>query len=93
MQNLLTLWANLTLARRAVIVGATLAMFLAVLGLARLAGQTNMALLYSGLDPAAAGQVVAALDQQGVQSEVLAMGCATLRSQKRLCPTCWNGLA
>ncbi len=70
MQNLLTLWANLTLARRAVIVGATLAMFLAVLGLARLAGQTNMALLYSGLDPAAAGQVVAALDQQGVQSEV-----------------------
>ena len=70
MQNLLTLWANLTLARRAVIVGATLAMFLAVLGLARLAGQTNMALLYSGLDPAAAGQVVAALDQQGVKSEI-----------------------
>ncbi len=70
MQNLLTLWATLSLARRAVIVGATLAMFLAVLGLARLAGQTNMALLYSGLDPAAAGQVVAALDQQGVKSEI-----------------------
>ena len=70
MQNLMTLWATLSLARRAVIVGATLAMFLAVLGLARLAGQTNMALLYSGLDPAAAGQVVAALDQQGVQSEI-----------------------
>ena len=70
MQNLLTLWANLSLARRAVILGATLAMFLAVLGLARLAGQTNMALLYSGLDPAAAGQVVAALDQQGVTSEI-----------------------
>lgn len=66
----MTLWATLSLARRAVIVGATLAMFLAVLGLARLAGQTNMALLYSGLDPAAAGQVVAALDQQGVQSEI-----------------------
>jgi len=69
-QNLLTLWANLTLVRRAVIVGATLAMFLAVLGLARLAGQTDMALLYSGLDPAAAGQVVSALDQQGVKSEI-----------------------
>ena len=70
MQNLLTLWANLSLARRAMIVGATLTMFLAVLGLARFAGQTNMALLYSGLDPAAAGQVVAALDQQGVKSEI-----------------------
>lgn len=70
MQNLLTLWANLSVTRRTVIVGATLAMFLAVLGLARLAGQTNMALLYSGLDLAAAGQVVAALDQQGVKSEI-----------------------
>ncbi|MEI6801111.1 MAG: flagellar basal-body MS-ring/collar protein FliF [Pseudomonadota bacterium] len=69
-QNLLSLWANFSLARRAVIVGATLAMFLAVLGLARMAGQTNMALLYSGLDPAAAGQVVSALDQQGVKSEI-----------------------
>lgn len=69
-QNLLTLWANLTLARRATVIGATLAMFLAVLGLAWMGGQTSMALLYSGLDPAAAGQVVSALDQQGVKSEI-----------------------
>ncbi len=70
MQNLLSLWATFSLARRAMVVGATLAMFLAVLGMARMAGQTNMALLYSGLDPAAAGQVVSALDQQGVKSEI-----------------------
>ena len=70
MQNLLSLWANLTNQRRAIVVGATLAMFLAVIGLARMAGQANMALLYSGLDSAAAGAVVTALDQQAVKYEI-----------------------
>lgn len=70
MQNLLSLWANLSTRRRAIVIGATVAMFLAVLGLARFAGQTNMALLYSGLDTASAGEVVTALDQQGVTYEI-----------------------
>ena len=70
MQNLLELWANLGNRRRAVVIGATLAMFLAVLGLARLAGTANMALLYSGLQGTAAGQVITALDGQGVKYEV-----------------------
>lgn len=51
-------------------VGATIAMFAAVLGLSRMATQPNMALLYAGLDAAAAGEVVAALEQQGVSFEV-----------------------
>ncbi len=70
LQNLLSLWANLSNGRRGILVGATLAMFLAVLGLARFAGQSNMALLYSGLDSAAAGAVVTALDQQAVAYEI-----------------------
>lgn len=70
MQNLLSLWANLSNRRRAIVMGATLAMFLAILGLARMAGTTEMALLYSGLDSAAAGDVVTALDQQGVKYEI-----------------------
>ena len=70
MQNLLDLWANLGNRRRAIVIGATLAMFLAILGLARLAGTPNMALLYSGLDGTAAGDVVTALDAQGVTYEV-----------------------
>lgn len=70
MQNLLSLWANLGNRRRAIVIGATLAMFLAILGLARMAGQTSMALLYSGLDNASAGEVVTALDQQGVKYEI-----------------------
>ncbi|MCJ8140546.1 flagellar basal-body MS-ring/collar protein FliF [Falsirhodobacter halotolerans] len=63
MQNVLALWSAMTMARRAMVVGATVAMFGAVLLLSRAASTPDMALLYSGLDPAAAGEVVAALDQ------------------------------
>ena len=45
-------------------------MFAAILGLAQMAGRTEYALLYAGLEPAAAGEVVAALEQQGVAFEV-----------------------
>lgn len=70
MQNLLSLWANLSNQRRVIVLGATVAMFLAILSLARMAGQASMALLYSGLDSASAGAVVSALDAQGVKYEV-----------------------
>ena len=70
MQNLLTLWANLGLRRRVIVIGATVAMFLAILGLARMAGAPNMALLYAGLNSAAAGDVVTALDTRGVTYEI-----------------------
>ena len=70
MQNVLAIWSALDLRRRAIIIGATVAMFLAVLWLGRMAGQPEMALLYAGLEPAAAGEVVAALDQQGVAYEI-----------------------
>ena len=70
MQNVIAIWTSLDLRRRIIIVGATLAMFAAILGLSRMAGQAEMGLLYAGLEPAAAGEVVAALDQRGVAYEV-----------------------
>jgi flagellar M-ring protein FliF len=70
LQNVIAIWSALSLRRRAIIVGATLAMFAAVLGLSRIAGQPDMVLLYAGLEPAAAGEVIAALDQEGVAYEV-----------------------
>ncbi|OYW59369.1 MAG: flagellar M-ring protein FliF [Rhodobacterales bacterium 32-66-7] len=70
LQNLLSIWSALDLRRRAIIIGATVAMFLAVLWLGRMAGQPDMALLYAGLEPAAAGEVMAALDQRGVAYEI-----------------------
>ena len=66
MQNLLSLWASLDNRRRVFVLGATVAMFLAVLSLARVASTPNLALLYSGLDSAAAGNVVAALEARNV---------------------------
>ncbi len=70
MQNLVTLWNTLDNRRRMIVAGATVAVFAAVLVLSRLAASPQMALLYSGLDPAAAGAVVAALEARGVPHHV-----------------------
>ncbi len=70
MQNLLQLWSQLSLNRRMVVVGATMAVFLAVIGLSRMAATPNLSLLYAGLDGTAAGQIVAVLEQQGVDFKV-----------------------
>lgn len=70
MQNLLSLWQALDTRRRVIVIGATLSVFLAVLALSRVASTPNQVLLYAGLDAAAAGEVIAALDQEGVSYEV-----------------------
>ena len=70
MQNVAATWNALDATRRIVVIAATIAMFLAVLGLSRMATTPNMALLYSGLDSAAAGEVVTALEARGVAYEV-----------------------
>lgn len=70
MQNVLTTWNALDLSKRMVVIGATVVVFLAMLALARMAGQPRMALLYAGLDSAAAGEVIAALDAQGFDYRV-----------------------
>ena len=70
MQQLLSVWNALEPKRRLIVGLAAAAMFASVLGLARIAGSPSMALLYSGLEPAAAGEVVAALEQQGIAYQV-----------------------
>lgn len=70
MQNLISLWQALDAKKRTIVAGATIAVFLAVLAIARFAGTPGMALLYAGLQGAAAGEVVAALEQDGVAFEV-----------------------
>ena len=70
MQNVIDLWTNMDMRRRIIVIGATLAMFAAVLGLSRMAAQPEMVLLYAGLEPGAAGDVIAALDQRGVSYEI-----------------------
>lgn len=70
MQQVQSMWSALDSRRRMVVAAATVAMFVAVLAVARVASAPSMALLYAGLDPAAAGDVVRALDQRGAAFEV-----------------------
>lgn len=70
MQNLLQLWQTLDQRRRLIVLGATAAMFLAILGLSRAASTPNMTLLYAGLNAATAGEVITALDQRAAEYEV-----------------------
>jgi len=70
LQQIVTLWHSLDMRRRVIVGVATLAMFLAVLALARMASEPNMTLLYAGLEGGAAGEVVDALEQRGVAHEV-----------------------
>ncbi|SNR37296.1 flagellar basal-body MS-ring/collar protein FliF [Puniceibacterium sediminis] len=70
MQQILTVWNALSARRRIMVVGASLAMFAAVLAMSRMASTPNMVLLYSGLESGAAGEVVSALEQRGVPYDV-----------------------
>ena len=70
MQKLATVFSNLSPMRRLMVIAATAGVFAAVLFLARMGGSSSMTLLYSGLEPAAAGEVIQSLDQMGVTYEV-----------------------
>lgn len=70
MDNLRSIWSGLDLRRRMIVVIATLAAFVAVVMLARQTTSADMALLYAGLDGAASGGVISALEARGVAFEV-----------------------
>lgn len=70
MQNLASTWVALSLGRQLVIVGATISVFFAVFFLSRGIGERDMSLLFGGLEGAAAAEVIASLDQQGIAYDV-----------------------
>lgn len=70
MEQVTSAWFALSMQRRIVVVGATLAMFAAVLLLARVATAPRMTLLYAGLEPSAAGEVIASLEAQGAAFDI-----------------------
>lgn len=70
MENLFGIWSGLDLRRRIVLVGTTLAVAAAVFFLSKMAAQPRMALLYAGLESAAAGEVVSALEAEGVAYDI-----------------------
>jgi flagellar M-ring protein FliF len=71
--NLASVWetiSRMSMGQRVVVALGTLAAIAAFVGVVRLATAPTMALLYSGLDPAAAGDVIQSLEQQGAIHEV-----------------------
>lgn len=70
MASITGFWSGLDLGRRVVLVLAAAAILAAIYGIGRLATAPSMTLLYSGLDAAAAGEVVRALEERRVPFEV-----------------------
>jgi flagellar M-ring protein FliF len=70
LSQILNNWNALAMRQRVAVLGATVAMVLAVWGLARIASAPNLSLLYAGLEPNAAGDVVNALEARGVPFDV-----------------------
>ena len=66
----LSIWEALEPRKRAIAVIAAFVTFAAVIGLARMSSTPSMALLYAGLDPGSAGQIVTQLEQGGTAFEV-----------------------
>ncbi|GFE64397.1 flagellar basal-body MS-ring/collar protein FliF [Litoreibacter roseus] len=70
MQKVAHVWNGLDLSRQIIAGLSAIIVILGVFSLIKMAAQPNMRLLYSGLSPSAAGEVVAALDSQAVAYDV-----------------------
>lgn len=67
MQQLIDTWGGLDLRRRATLLGGIAGLVTVLVFLSRMAMAPSYALLYSGLDAAAAGEVISALEARGVR--------------------------
>lgn len=70
MQQLQTIWSGLDVRRRLIAFLAAAAMFGAIFTMSRIATSPAMSLLYAGLEPGLAGEVVTALEQRGVRYDI-----------------------
>ena len=87
MDQLVNAWAVLEPRRKLAVLVATLAAFGAMFLIWRLAMEEDMTVLYAGLEPATAGEVIANLEQQGVAFQILGgaiMVPNSMRDQTRL---------
>lgn len=65
-----TVWTSLDKRKQVIVLFASLAVFISVLAMSRMAASPSMSLLYAGLENGAAGDVVRVLEQNGVQYDV-----------------------
>jgi len=64
------MWSTIEPRKKIIFVLASVAALVAVLGLVRVATTPSLSLLYAGLDPSVAGDVITALDQRGITYDV-----------------------
>lgn len=64
------MWSTLDPRKKIVFALAVLAALVAMFGLVRVATTPSLSLLYAGLDPSIAGEVITSLDQRGITYEV-----------------------
>ncbi|WP_424930852.1 flagellar basal-body MS-ring/collar protein FliF [Amaricoccus macauensis] len=65
-----TIWESLEPRQRLIAILSAVGIIATMFGISKIATAPDNALLYSGLDPSASGEVVAALEAEGVQFEV-----------------------
>ena len=82
MDSLLSVWSNLSAGRKMIAVLASIAVIVSVVALSRGAANQPMSLLYAGLEERAAGDVITALEQQGVPYEVRGTGIYVPTTQR-----------
>lgn len=70
MQKLQDYWNERSSKQKAILIGAFAAAFLAIAAFSLIANRPNMAVLYAGLDPSAAGEVIGGVERAGVAYEV-----------------------
>ncbi|TQM93594.1 hypothetical protein [Roseinatronobacter monicus] len=72
MEQLQSVWNALDGKRRILAIGASAAMFAAIMMLTKIATAPGMSLLYAGLEEAAAGEVIQSLEARGIAYDVRA---------------------
>jgi len=82
MEQMRATWTGLGLRKQLIAAAAVIGVFGAMIALSRTALAPDYALLYSGLEPAAAGEVIANLEQRGVAHEVRGNGIYVDRAQQ-----------
>ena len=70
MQGFISTWVNLDRRKQSIVIFAVVGVLMSMFLLAKMASKPTMQLLYSGLNPDSAAEIVAFLDQEQVSYEI-----------------------
>lgn len=82
LDRLASTWAALGRRQQTILIAGLVGVVLSILLVTRIATRTEFALLYSGLEPSMAGEVVAELEQRGIAHDIRPSGIFVDASQR-----------